>query len=177
MPPTSSRTTTPNDSSSRCAIRAAWWPNSAQRKPCTTPVIGLTPIHCRHAMGKTSHEYAIGVAKSHACTRNGTVYWTSRYFTFSAESQIVTATAVATMNRIQNGSVSTCHGGTMRYHAINPTRTTDPTAKSTRPASTGATGMRTRGTYTFVTSAWFSTMLFVEDVSAFANTNHGSSAE
>src|SRR5689334_23332384 len=106
----------------------------------------------------------------------GTAYCTSRYFTLSAESQSVTATAAATANSRKHGSRTIPHEGTTRYQAIIATRTTDPTAKSTSPASTGATGISSRGTYTFVTSAWFSTMLFVDVASPLANKSHGRSA-
>src|SRR5690348_16122130 len=107
---------------------------------------------------------------------NGTVYCTSRYLTFSAESHNVTAIDVATAKRRKNGSSTACQDGTVPYHAIIATRKTAPIAKSTRPARTGAIGMRSRGTYTLVTSAWFSTMLFVDAVRPFANSSHGSSA-
>ncbi len=68
--------------------------------------------------GKIAAEYATGVAKNHACERNGTAYCTSRYFTFSAESQSVTATDATTANSRKNGRKTTCQLGTIPYQAI-----------------------------------------------------------
>jgi len=53
-------------------------PSSAQRKPSTTPTIGLSAYSVRHRSGTRLLGYTIGVAYSHTCTRKGTTYWMSR---------------------------------------------------------------------------------------------------
>ena len=51
---------------------------SAHRKPSTTPTIGLIPYIVLHGSGNRLLGYAIGVAKSQNCVKNGTAYLTSR---------------------------------------------------------------------------------------------------
>ena len=48
------------------------------------------------------------IVENQACVRNGTVYCTSRYRTFSAESHSVTAIAVTIAPSTQNGRVRSC---------------------------------------------------------------------
>src|SRR5439155_11195517 len=88
-------------------------PRSAQRNPSTTPAIGFNPYSTRHDSGTRLLGYAIGVANSHICVRNGRTYWTSRYCTFSAENHIPTPNAVAPARSTNSGSVHTATVGTM----------------------------------------------------------------
>ena len=79
------------------------------------------------------------------------VYRTSRYCTFSAESQSPTARAVSTANSTNAGSVSAAQVGATGCHpssgpaAAITSKSTNATTKSTSPDSTDAIGTISRG--------------------------------
>src|SRR6202050_820703 len=85
-PPTSKPSDTSADTQTMLPGEAVR-PNSAQRNPSTTPLIGLRPYHQCQGSRIRLLGYAIGVASIQNCTRNGTTYLTSRNSTFRAESQ------------------------------------------------------------------------------------------
>src|SRR5258705_6217680 len=89
-------------------------PNNAKRNPSTTPAIGFSPYSARQRSGTIELGYATGVANSQNWIRKLIVYRTSRYCTFSADSQRPTPNAVETASRINAGSVRMAQLGTIR---------------------------------------------------------------
>src|SRR6266511_583635 len=87
-------------------------PRSAQRKPSTTPTIGLSAYKGRHWAGTIEVGYATGVANSQICATNGNVYRMSLYLTLSAESHSPTESAVITASSVHSGIVRNDQRGT-----------------------------------------------------------------
>src|SRR4030095_3640366 len=79
-------------------------PSNAQRNPSTTPTIGFRPYKVCQGSENRLLGYATGVAKSQNCVRNGTIYRTSRNFTFIAESHSPTPSAVHNESIRRRGS-------------------------------------------------------------------------
>src|SRR3989338_780681 len=82
------------------------WPSSAHRKPSTTPTMGLHAYASRQMSGTRLLGYTTGVRNNQSCVANGTAYITSRYSTFSAESQKPTPSADASSSKTTAGSHS-----------------------------------------------------------------------
>ena len=76
---------------------------------------------------------------------NGTMYFTSRYFTFNAESHNPIANAAANATRKNTGNSSKCRCQLTPAHTITPNKITSPMAKSTAPLMTALAGMMRRG--------------------------------
>src|ERR1700687_4637182 len=83
---------------------ALFVPSSAQRKPSTTPTMGFKPYIVRHGSCKRLLGYAIGVANIQNCVMKGTIYFTSRNSTFSADNHSPTPREVINARSTNNGS-------------------------------------------------------------------------
>src|SRR4051812_24325508 len=107
-------------------------------------------------------EYATGEASSQNWTMNGMRYCTSRYRTFNAEAHKPTASATASANAMNSGSTTIAGPGEIRYHAISASSTAKEIEKSTRVATTEASGTTRRGKYTLLIRPELPTMLLAE---------------
>src|SRR5947209_13797387 len=77
------------------------------RKPSTTLAMGFRLYSTLEGSSSPLEEYTTGVTNNHICIRNGTIYRTSRYRTFRADSHRLTPRAVATHNSVKAGIKTT----------------------------------------------------------------------
>src|SRR5512140_3108756 len=82
---------------------------------------------------------------------NGTICRTSRYWMYTAASQLPTPVAVRIISRSNAGTIGIAiHDGVTWYQIIMTASTMHDTAKFTSPDRTDTIGMMRRGKYTFV---------------------------
>src|SRR4051794_2800043 len=89
--------------------------------------------------------YAIGVANIQTCVKNGTTYFTSRYFTLNAESHSPTPSAVISASRTNIGRNNMRCVGYTPYDTHRISRTMNASVKSTMPEHTVPIGIASRG--------------------------------
>src|SRR6267143_2940005 len=102
----------------------------------------------------------MGEANIQIWIKNGTVWLTSRYRTFSAESHRPTPSAVRSARIRQAGKATMAQVGPIANHAIMHSRMRNDKQKSTKGGITAARGMINRGKYTLVIRPASPTTLF-----------------
>src|SRR5262249_33186571 len=110
-------------------------------------------------------------------TKNGTVWPTSRYLTFNAESQISMARAVKIARRTSRGRARIPQVGEVPNQTIIPVKMPNATAKSATGDKTPDSGRMRRGKENFQTRCVLSTTLALPRVKAPAKRFHGNRAE
>ncbi len=145
--------------------------------PRTTPAIGLSPNTVRHGSGSSELRSTRPASRTSRAAR-GTARGTARRGTSRSAPRARARRRARSRARSRRKPAarprSTC--GATPYHAIIPKSTSIATARSTRPASTVATGMMIRGKYTFCTRFALPTSEFELMFSAVAKNVHGTSA-
>ena len=110
--------------------------------------------------------YITGVINNHICMKKGITYLISRYFTFSAESNIPVPRVSKISGTIIKGHNITVTAGENPKYSITIISKTKAMAKSSNPANTGAAGIAILGKYTLVIRFVLATRLLPEKLSA-----------
>ena len=86
-------------------------PSNAQRNPSITPAMGLRAYTVWNRSGTMDEGYRTGEENIHNWVKRGTTEATSRYFTFIADSQMLTDREVATVMQTNKGRAMIAHVG------------------------------------------------------------------